>query len=81
MWESEWWELYKTDVSVEEHLRDSSPYKQPLHHDKFLDKVEAGAIFSRVQCDINVPEHLRGQFAIFPPFSKNTNVCGDDIGP
>ena len=74
MWECEWWEFYKTDVSVKEYLRGSFPYKRPLRQDQLLDKIKSGTIFGHSQCDIEVPEHLRENLANFPPLFKNTNV-------
>ena len=37
-------------------------------------------LFGYVQCDIEVPEHLRDYFLNFPPIFKNTAVSRDDIG-
>ena len=34
-----------------------------------------------MQCDIEVPEHLKEKFANFLPIFKNTDVSEDDIGP
>ena len=39
-----------------------------------------GRLFGYVQCDIEVPEHLRDYFSNFPPIFKNTAVSDDDIG-
>ena len=39
-----------------------------------------GGLFGYVQCDIEVPEHLRDYFSNFPPIFKNTAVSRDDIG-
>ena len=39
-----------------------------------------GRLFACVQCDIEVPEHLRDCFSNFPPVFKNTVVSRDDIG-
>ena len=38
-----------------------------------------GRPFGYVQCDIEVPEHLRDYFSNFPPIIKNTVVKWDDI--
>ena len=38
-----------------------------------------GRLFRYVQCDIEVPEHLRDYFSHFPPIFKNTVVSRDDI--
>ena len=37
-------------------------------------------IFGYVQCDNEVPEHLRSYFSNFPPLFKNTKVSKEDIG-
>ena len=39
-----------------------------------------GRLFGYVQCDIEVPEHLRDYFSNFPPIFKNIAVSRDDIG-
>ena len=38
-----------------------------------------GRLFGYVQCNIEVPEHLRGNFSSFAPIFKNTVVIRDDI--
>ena len=81
MWECEWWKLYKTNSLVKQHLRESFPYKLPLTEESLLQRIKDGNLFGYLQCDIEVPEHLRENFANFPPFFKNTNVSKDDIGP
>ena len=80
MWECEWWTLYKTDASVKSHLRENFPYKQPLSEEQLLQGIIKGRLFGYVQCDIEVPEHLRNYFSNFPPIFKNTVVSRDDIG-
>ena len=37
-------------------------------------------LFGYVQCDIEVPEHLRSYFSNFPPIFRNTVVSREDIG-
>ena len=36
--------------------------------------------FGYVQCDIEVPEHLRRFFSNYPPVFKNTVASREDIG-
>ena len=36
MWESEWWNLYKTTTCVKKHLRESFSYKRPLREENLL---------------------------------------------
>ena len=80
MWECEWWNLYKTTACVKEHLRESFPYKRPLRDGRLLEQKRSGKLFGYVQCDIEVPEELKKNFANFPPFFKITNVGRHDIG-
>ena len=61
--ECEWWKLYKTDVSLKEQLRESFHYKRPLRQDQLMDKIKSGELFGYVQCEIEVPERLKEQFA------------------
>ena len=71
MYECEWWQLYKTDVVVKQHLRESFPYKTPLTEERLLEKIKNGSLFGYVQCDIEVPPALREKFANFPLIFKN----------
>ena len=80
MWECEWWSLYKTDAPVKSYLRAIFPYKRPLSEEQLLQQSIDGRLFGFVQCDIEVPEHLRDYFSNFPPIFKNNIVNRDDIG-
>ena len=75
MWECEWWKLYKTYVSVKEHLREHFPYKRPLLQEQFLDKIKSGELFGYLQCDINVPEHLRRPICQFSANFQKVILC------
>ena len=79
VWEREWLNLYKTITYVKEHLRESFPYKRPLRVETLLEQVRSGKLFGYVQCDIEVPEELRKNFAFCPPIFKNTNVGQHDL--
>ena len=79
MWECEWWSLYKTDAAVKSYLRANLPHKRPLSEEQLLQQILDGRLFGYVQCDIEVPEHLRDYFSNFPPIFKNTVVSKDDI--
>ena len=70
----------ETDASVKSHLRKNFPYRRPLNEEGFLQKFIDGRLFGYVQCDIEVPDHLRDYFSNFPPMFKNTTVSKDDIG-
>ena len=70
MFECEWWCLYKTDAPVKSYLRANFPYKRPLSEEQLLQQIIDGRLFGYVQCDIEVPEHLRDYFSNFLPYSK-----------
>ena len=78
MWECEWRKFYEIVVSVREHLREFFLHKRPLCQDQWLDKIESGALFDYVQCDIKLPEHLREQFANCQPIFNKSNVYRQD---
>ena len=62
------------------HLRENFPYKRPLSEEQLLQGIIDGQLFGYVQCDIEVPEHLRSFFSNLPPIFKNTVVSREDIG-
>ena len=74
VWECEWWSLYKTDASVKSHLRKNFPYRRSLTEEGLLQGNFDGRHFGYVQCDIEMPEHLRDYFSNFPPILKNAAV-------
>ena len=78
--ECEWWSLYKTDAPVKSHLRANLPYKLHLSEEQIVQGIIDGRLFGHVQCDIEVPEHLRDYFSNFRPIFKNTVVSRNDIG-
>ena len=44
-----------------------------------MEEIIDGQLFGSVQCDIEVPEHLRDYFSNSPPIFNNTAVSRDDI--
>ena len=71
-----WCSLYKSDESVKSHLQGN---RRPLSEEQLLQGIINGRLFGYVQCDIEVPGHLRDHFFNFPPIFKNT-VVSRDIG-
>ena len=69
-WECNWWELYRTDATVKNHLRTNCPYQQPLSEERLMQEIKSPRLFGYVQCDLKFPEHLKAYFANFPQFSK-----------
>ena len=82
MWECEceWWNLHKATTCVKEHLRESFPCKRGLREERLLEQIRSGKLFRYVQCDIEVPEELKKDFASFRPIFKKTNVGRHDVG-
>ena len=80
MWDCDWWILYKTTTCVKEHLTEPFTYKRSLREERLLEQTRSVKLFVYGDCDIEVPEELKKNFANFPLNSKNTNVGRQDIG-
>ena len=80
MWERNLWEFYRTDALDKNYLRANFPHKRLLSEEQLLQGCIHGQLFCYVQCDIEVPEHLRDYFSFVPPIFKNTVVSRNDIG-
>ena len=80
MWECEWWNLYKTTTCVKENLTETIPCKRPLREERLLERIRGSRLFGYVQCDNEVPEDLKKNFASFPPIFRNTDLSRHDIG-
>ena len=80
MWACKWWRLYKTTSNVKLHIREIFPYRRSLTEQQLLEGIKKGSLFGYVQCDIEVFENLRVNFANSPPIFKNTLVSKNDIG-
>ena len=80
LWECDWWESFKTNDKIKNHVKTHFPYKRPLSTDSLLAKINDGSLFCYVQCDLIVPDELKSKFANFPPIFKNTEVGRNDIG-
>ena len=79
MWECNWWELYRTEATVKNHLRANFPYQRPLSEERLMKEIKSRKLFGYVQCDLKVPELLKAYFANFSPIFKNTVVSRNDI--
>ena len=80
MWKCNWWELYRTDATVKNHLRAIFPYQRPLSEERLMQEINSGKLFGYVQCDLKGPEHLKAYFANVSPIFKNNLVSRNDIG-
>ena len=80
MWESEWWRLYKTTTNAKLHIRENFTYRRSLTEQQLVEGKKKESLFGYAQCEIEVPEILRVNFANLPPIFKNTLVSKNDIG-
>ena len=84
MWECQCRRLKKTNSQVLQFV--GSKFHRPLDHHNHLTQyqiltaIKIESLFGVVQCDISVPDHLKGKFAEMPPIFKNTDISRDDIG-
>ena len=67
MWECEWWQNFKTNEKIKNHIRSNFPYKRPLSTDSLLEKIRDGSLYGYIQCDLVVPDELKAKFSILPP--------------
>ena len=44
MWECEWWKLYKTTNTVEQHIRKHFPYRRSLAAEQLLEEIKEGKL-------------------------------------
>ena len=79
MWGCEWWRLYKTTSTIKQQIREHFPCRRSLAAEQLLEEIKEAKLLGNVQCDIEVPENLRANFANFSPVFKNTVVRKSDI--
>ena len=65
MWQCESWRLYKTKTNVKLHIRETFIYRRSHKEHQLLEGTKEGNPFGQVQCDIEIPENLRANFANF----------------
>ena len=70
MWECEWWESFKINNKIKNHVRTHFPYKISLSTDSLLAKIKDGSLFGYNRCDLVFPGELKSKFANFPPNFK-----------
>ena len=80
MWECELWRLYKTTTIVKLQIRENFPNRRWFTEHQLLERRMKGNLFGYVQCDFEVHETLRANFANFPTIFKNTLLSKNDIG-
>ena len=80
MWECSWWDQFKNNVDVKNHVRTHFPFKRPLSTNSLVQNIRNETMFGYVQCDLSVPDVLEAKFFNFSPIFKNIDVTRNDIG-
>ena len=84
LWECEWQELKKMDPDLRSFLRSrfrrDIDFKTRMSQNQVLSAVREGTLFGMVECDIEVPEHLKDYFVEMTPIFKNVEVSREDVG-
>ena len=75
-----WWDQFKNNVDVKNHVRTHFPFKRPLSTNSLVQNIRNEKMFGYVQCDLSVPDELKAKFSNFPPIFKNIDVSRNDIG-
>ena len=51
-----------------------------MSQDQIIKYIQDGHLFGFVECDIEVPVHLKEYVSEMTPIFKNVDVCLDDVG-
>ena len=82
-WEKDWQALLTQQPDIKSYLsqhRTYTHFKKYLTQDQVIQYIKDGRIFGFVECDIEVPDHLKEYFSEMTPIFKNVDVCLDDVG-
>ena len=83
MWEKDWQALLTQRPEIKTYLaqhRTFTHFKKYLSQDQIIKYIQDGHLFGFVECDIEVPDHLKEYFSEMTPIFKNTEVSLKDIG-
>ena len=86
MFECQWQKHKIENDDISSFIRKSFPqthhrFTQPINDQSILQAVKDNSLFGLVECDIQVPLHLRDHFSELQPIFKNVDITRDDIGP
>ena len=83
MWEKDWRALLTQRPEIKTYLaqhRTFTHFKKYLSQYQIIKYIQDGHLFGFVECDIEVPDHLKEYFSEMTPIFKNVDVCLDDVG-
>ena len=83
MWEKDWQALLTQRPEIKTYLAQHhtfTHFKKDLSQDQIIKYIQDGHLFGFVECNIEVPDHLKEYFLEMTPIFKNVEVCLDDVG-
>ena len=82
IWEKDWQALLtqrpEIKVCLAQH-HTHTHFKKYLTQDQIIQHIQDGHLFGFVECDIEIPDHLKKYFSEMMPIFKNTDICLDDV--
>ena len=82
IWEKDWQALLTQRPEIKVYLAQHptfTHFKKYLTQDQIIQYIRDRRLFGFVECDIEVPEHLKEYFSEITPIFENVDVCLDDI--
>ena len=83
IWEKDWQALINQRPEIKVYLKQHRTYthfKKYLNQNQIIQYIQDGRLFGFVECDIEVPDHLKDYFSEMTPIFKNTEVSLKDVG-
>ena len=83
IWEIVWQTFLTQWPEIKVYLAEHCTYthfKKYLIQDQIIQYIQDGHLFGFVECDIEIPDHLKEYFSEMTPIFKNVDVCLDDVG-
>ena len=82
IWEKYWQALVTQQPEIKAYLKQHHTYthfKKYLNPNQIIQYIQDGHLFGFVECDIEVPDHLKDYFSEMTPIFKNTEVSLKDV--
>ena len=83
IWEKDWEALVTQRPEIKAYISQHctcTHFKKYLNQDQIIQYIQDGHLFAFVECDIEVPDHLKEYFYEMIPVFRNVNVRLDDVG-
>ena len=83
IWEKDWQVLINQQPEIKVYLKQHRTYthfEKYLNQNQIIQYIQDSCFFGFVECDIEVPDHLKDYFSEITLIFKNTEVCLNDVG-